>query len=65
MDSHDVERQNRIKAHNDRLLKEISEGYNCTPVSMWHYMYPPRPIIKKDKDALVFIHKKPILELVE
>lgn len=56
--SYDKERLKQAKAHNERLLREVKEGYNCAPVAMFHYFFPPRPIIKKDPKALEFIHKK-------
>lgn len=65
MSPSDKRRQEQRIAHNERLQEEVRNGYNCTPVSMQHYMYPPRPIIKKDKDALEFIHKKKELRLID
>jgi len=57
------QKEARLKAHNKRLLEELRNGYSGCPVSHEHYLYPPRPIIKKDKDALEFVHKKRKSEL--
>jgi len=63
--SNDERRSEQIKAHNKRLLEAVSQGYNCVPIPLTNYFYPPRPIIKKDENALQFIHKRPKLSLVE
>jgi len=52
------QKEARLKAHNDRLLEELRNGYCGCPVPVEEYFYPPRPIIKKDKDALEFVHRK-------
>lgn len=60
------QKEDRLRRHNKRLLEELRNGYCGCPVPMMDYLYPPRPIIKKDKDALEFIHrKKAALTLVE
>jgi len=60
------QKEARLKAHNKRLLEELNEGYSGCPLPITEYFYPPRPIIKKDKDALEFVHrKKATLGLVE
>lgn len=51
-------KQEQLKAHNKRLLEELREGYCGCPLPITEYFYPPRPIIKKDKDALEFVHRK-------
>lgn len=61
----DEKRREQAKAHNQRLLEEISMGYSGAPVAMQDYFFPPRPIIKKDKNALEFLHKKPVVQVVE
>lgn len=64
--SNNMHQDERIKAHNKRLLDAIREGYNCVPIPLVNYFYPPRPIIKKDADALDFLlEKKAKLTLVE
>lgn len=52
------DKKSRQQEHNKRLLEELANGYEGNPVAMEYYFFPPRPIIKKDKNALEFIHKK-------
>jgi hypothetical protein len=60
------QKEERLRRHNKRLIEELQNGYSGCPLPMSDYFYPPRPIIKKDKDALEFVHrKKTALALVE
>jgi hypothetical protein len=55
------------KHHNDELLARFYRGESLAVVSPQSTWFPPRPIIKKDENALevIFdINKKPKLNLV-
>lgn len=64
--TYDERRREASKRHNDRLKEELANGYNGQPIPIVNYFFPPRPIIKKDENALQFVHRaKPGLRLVE
>ena len=62
----DKERQ-RIRERNEVLIRGINDpNVTYSTVSLQQSNFPPRGIIKKDKDALEFIHNpKPGLRLVD
>ena len=55
------------KEQNAYVLFLLKNGMSATTVSPEDTWWPPREIIKKDKEALQFIHKapKPDLKIVD
>lgn len=55
-----------IKRSNEVVLADYMAGKSLSVISVHQTNFPPRSIIKKDKDALTFIHEfKPKLCLVD
>jgi len=68
-----IEKEKR-KKHNDDLLRRFKKGENILNYNSSDTWFPPRPVIKKDKDlvkklygddAEVIGNKKPYIDLVK
>lgn len=50
--------ETRRKKNNQDIVKRMREGDSLTSFNSVGSWFPPRPVIKKDKNAMFKIHKK-------